>query len=295
MVIKNARLYRVTKSIVGHDELEEGRHHPPSALESSSVGWVNPCPHVDSLAYGTSTATMLSMRIDSKIVPGQVLRDAVDERVEKIEREQQRKVGRKEKAELKDLALAALLPVAFIRSTIVSGYLTSDGWLIVDTTSANKAEEFIALLRRCLGSFPAQIASVRNEPARVMTSWLEHGPSDTYTTIGTRCELTEPGEDGGKVKCANMDLSSNEVIDHITSGMLCTAVELQYGDDVKFMLREDMTIRGLKFSGDDLEENADIEDEAARFDADLILMVGYIDTITEWIGREMGGWRVFGE
>ena len=51
-----------------------------------------------------------------------------------------------------------------------------------------------------------------------MTAWLAHRNLPDDFVLGEECELREPGEDGGVVRCRGVDLLSEEVETHLNAG-----------------------------------------------------------------------------
>ena len=91
---------------------------------------------------------MLAARKEEKILPASVIRDALEEQVAQIELEQSRKVSNKEKKQIKDDVTLSLLPKAFTRYQDIFSYIdVTQGWLIIDASSFNKAEELTSYLR----------------------------------------------------------------------------------------------------------------------------------------------------
>ena len=68
-----------------------------------------------------------------------------------------------------------LLPQAFSRHLLQYALIDKQqGWIIVDASSANKADALISLLRDTLGSLPVKPLEVNVAPTFIMTEWLRH-------------------------------------------------------------------------------------------------------------------------
>jgi recombination associated protein RdgC len=218
----------------------------------------------------------------------------VDEKAAVIEQEQDRKVRRREREAIKDDVVQDCLPRAFTRTSHVFAILdVQANWLLVDTSSAGRAEELTTELRECLGSFPLLLPEAANSPSAVMTSWLQFGNLPEGLSIGDECELRDLGEDGAIVRCRRQDLSSDEVQAHLEAGKRVTRLSLHYNDELSFVMPEDLNLRRLRFSDQMLGSNEDIdsEDAAARFDADYVLMTEmlapFFDRLLGYFGGEL--------
>ena len=209
-----------------------------------------------------------------------------------IETDQARKVYRKERLTLKDEIIQDCLPRAFTRSSGVYAYIDAKaGWVFVDAASAGRAEELLNLLRECIGSFPVLLPQVNNAPVTTMTNWLVHRNLPDDFTLGDECELREPGEEGGVVRCRGVDLLSEEVETHLNAGKQVARLSLGWDERLSLVLGEDLCLRRLKFAEELMKENEDIPeaDDAARLDADFALMADAISSLQERVIALFGG------
>ncbi len=300
MFFKNARIFRFTKPFsITAEQLEEklsaDAFVPCGPQETVRMGWASPLGrHSDMLVHNSNGYFLICLQVQEKILPSSVVNDFVNERCEAIEDEQDRKVRRKERAEIKEQVMLELLPQAFHKNRKVYGYLSMvDGCLVVDASSANAAEGFASYLRKSLGSLPIRPIAVEQSPAFTFTGWL-NGSIDVpgNVALGSDCWLTDPSEDGGKVIARGLDLQGDDVRSHIDAGMQATKVALVFDDNVFFCLDADLAITRLKFS-EEIQEpvnDIDADDELSRFDASFTIMAiemsGLITGLLEALGGE---------
>ncbi len=298
MWFKNIRAYRLTSPFdLQAEKLEEklsGRGFQPCAKsQAQSLGWVAPLgEESESLVHAANGRLLLCARREEKLLPATVVREQLEEKIAAIESEQARKVYRKERLSLKDEIVQDCLPRAFTRSSRIFLYLDPRAnWLFVDSASAARAEEVLNLLRDCIGSFPVLLPQVNNAPTAVMTGWLAHRNLPEEFELGSECELREPGEDGGVVRCRGVDLLSEEVETHLNAGRQVVRLALNWDERVALVLAEDLCLRRLKFAEELMKENEDIPeaDQAARLDADFALMSDAISSLQERIITLFGG------
>jgi recombination associated protein RdgC len=109
--------------------------------------------------------------------------------------------------------------------------------------------------------------------------------------LGEDCELREPGEDGGVVRCRGVDLLSEEVETHLHAGKQVARLSLLWEDRLSLVLAEDLVLRRLKFSDELMKENEEIPeaDMAARLDADFALMSEALSTLQDRVLSLFGG------
>lgn len=297
MWFRNLQLYRLTETFgldaeALHEALTEKVFKPCGGLDTHSVGWSSPLgKHSDLLVHAANGRLMICQRREDRILPSAVVREALNEKVEEIEAEEARPVGRKEKTRLKDEIIVDLLPRAFTRSSHLYAYIDPKaGWIVVDSGTPKKAEEMLSLLRETLGSLKIKPVAVSNAPAMVMTRWLENGTPPPFT-VTDECELKEPVENGGIIRGRKLDLGSDEVQSHLEAGKQVTRLGVEWNERVSCLLCDDLSIKRLRFLDLVMEEAAEVEadDAAARFDADFTLMAAELNQLIPAVVDAFGG------
>ena len=300
MWFKNIRAYRLTSPFTLSPEqlgeqLAQRGFEPCAKSQALSLGWVPPLGESGedgALVHAAAGRMLLKLKREEKLLPSTVVRELLDEKVADIEAGQARKVYRKERLTLKDEIVQDCLPRAFSRSSAIHAYIdTRANWIFVDAASANRAEELLNLLRECIGSFPVLLPQVNNAPVAVMTGWLLHRNLPQDFELGDECELREPGEEGGVVRCRGVDLLSEEVETHLHAGKQVARLSLGWDERLQLVLAEDLCLRRLRFADELMKENEDIAegDDAARLDADFALMADAIGSLQERILTLFGG------
>lgn len=299
MWFRNARIFRFTKPFdISAEALEEklqaDAFKPCGPQETTRQGWVPPLgKHGDQLVHSANGYHLIALRKEEKILPGPVVKEAVEERAEAIEVEQGRKVRKKEKEEIKEQVMLEMLPQAFSRNRRCFAYLApQDGVLVVDAGSAKQAEDLASTLRKSLGSLPVRPPAVEQAPAFTFTGWLNESIDHPATIVlGSECELKDPSEDGGVVRCKGLDLKADEIRNHLETGMQVTKLALTWDDNVSFVLDEELGIRRLKF-GETLQDQldgVDADDAMAKFDAAFTIMTLELSRLIPGLLEALGG------
>src|SRR5690554_2140394 len=299
MWFKNIYFYRFTKPFnLASEELEaklaDARFRPGGSQDLAQSGWVPPLGrHGVQFVHETNGYRMLCLNREDKILPSSVIKEIVQEKITEIEETQMRKVGRKEREELKDQVMTELLPQAFKRSQTTYGYIaTQDGFLVINAGSPKKADEFSSQLRQALGSLPIRMPMVKQSPSDIMTQRLTgERPLPTGFELQDECELREPGENAGIVRCKGCDLQSEEVQAHLEAGKRAVKLALNWEEKISFVIDEDLTLKRLRF-GDVLQEqslDSGAEDAAARFDADFAILSLELSRLLPEILEAFGG------
>ncbi len=296
MWFRNLQIYPLTESFTLtaeelHEAFQDKAFKPCQGLDKHRIGWTSPLgKNSDQLVHGTNGKLMFCMRREDRILPASVIRDAMEEKVDEIEAREARTVGRKEKKDIKDEVIIDLLPRAFTKSSLNYAYIDVENkWVILNCATASKAEEILTLIRDTLGSFKVKPLAVSTSPSATMTDWVKNtAPADVDVT--DECELKEPVENGGVIRIRGVDLGSEEVQQHLSSGKIVSKLAFEWQDRLSCVLVEDLSIKRLKFLDLVMEEAADIEvdDEMMRFDADFSLMSlelsRFIPVLCEYLG-----------
>lgn len=263
---------------------------PCGSQDLRSGGFIAPAAHApDLLCIDSSGALLVALKTQEKVLPGSVLREWVDEKVADIETAEMRKVGKKEKKELKEAAQQELLPRAFSRSRVCRALIDPEaGWVLVEASTASRAEEMLTALRGALETLPTRLLRTQVEPSTLMTAWLEHGAGEGFT-VDADCELRSPEDGGAVVRCVRQDLGADEVQAHLAAGKIVSKLALTYADRVSFVLGDKHELKRIAFL-DVLQDEMKEEGSAdAMFDAALFLMVREFRELLQALLEALGG------
>lgn len=299
---KNALIYRLSREITIVEEhtiadlaekLEPFRFSPCGSQDMAKSGWVSPLgQYSDQLFHFVSGHLLLVIRREEKIIPRPTITDELNKKIAKLESEQARRLKKTEKDSLRDEVLHSLLPRAFSRNTIIRIWVnTADNLVIVDASSARRAEDALALLRKTLGSLPVVPLTMEEPCELTMTEWVRSGSAPNGFNLGDEVEIKAVLEAGGIGRFKQQDLVSDEIHTHIEAGKVVTKLYLDWQDRIRFTLCDDVSIKRIKFADEIVSQNDDIdrEDVAQRFDADFILMTGEMSTLISDLTKALGG------
>lgn len=297
MWFKNLHIYRFLQTFTLsadalHEQLSKVTFQHCGKMDMESMGWVPPLGREsESLVYSANNCITFTARKEEKILPASVVREFVNEKVEEIETQQMRKVRKREKDEIREEVLFDLVPRAFTRSTYLSAYIdVTHNWLLVDTPSRKKAEEFVSFLRTTVDSLPVVLPQVQSTPAKVMTQWLikeNECPSDF--DLADACILAD--QEGAVVNCKRQDLLAEEIHGHLEAGKLVTRLALEWNDRLGFILDDELVIRRLQLL--DLVQaqlnDTSTETPTQRFEADFAIMTLELAALIKRLFEVFGG------
>jgi len=290
MWFKNLKIYRLTESLkLDEDNLQnqltENGFRPCGSTELASMGWTSPLGQGESLYHAAGGNFWFSLRKQEKILPAAVVNAELDDKVAEIESTTGNSVGKKAKQDLKQEITHKLLPQAFTKLSDTHGFVVpSENLVFIDASADGKAETFLAMLRKTLGSLPV-VPLARRSIANELTDWLvsDNWPRDIE--LLEEGEFKDPSESGSIVRVKNQDLFADEIRAHLDSGKQLHKVALAWKETLTAIIQEDLTVKRLKFSDVMCEENDDIpkEEFAARADADFALMAGELTKLANWL------------
>lgn len=297
MWFKNTIFYRFTEPQTFSesqltDALQTQIFSPCRSQELSSYGWVPPHPALDDLLFNTSGVFLVCAQREEKILPATVIKRQLDERVTTLEREQARKIYRKEKLQLKDEIILDLLPRAFSRfQTTCALLIPGANLILIDSANHKRAEELLNLLRNSLGSLPVALPDVHISPATVMSQWLEQKSlPEGFRALDT-CELQDGRDEGGTIRIKGEALDADEVIAHIETGKQVVKLALNWEDHLNFTLQQDLALKQIKATDtltEAMNEEA-AEDPLTRLDADLSRLVLEYQRLIPALLKAFGG------
>lgn len=298
MWFKNLQVYRFTKPFTMTPEelaadLQEHAFQPCGSQDLSRYGWVPPLGHQGTeYIHTVGGYIMICAKRQDKVLPAAVINEQLEEQILEIKTQEGRALGRKERQNMKEELMFSLLPKAFTRSSQQFAYIApKEGLLVVNAASSKRAEEMLSYLRDTIGSVPVIPLTANNMPQHVMTDWLKKGLAPKAFELGHECELRDPSDEGGVIRCKHQDLSSTDINNHLQSGMYVSKLGLLWQGGIEFVVDDQLAIKRLAFD-DIIQEKAglDAQDAAEQFDVDFSIMTlelsAFIAAVMEAFGGE---------
>lgn len=280
MWFKNLRVYRLTEKLsytpeLLDESLAKFEFQPCGKLDPIKYGWVPPLGREGvQFAHAAGGCMMMCAKKQEKVIPSAVINEVLEERIVEINTSESRHVGRAEKQTLKDDVIFTLMPKALAKSSLDYAYIdTNHQLMIVNSSSASRAEQLISALREALGSIKLIPLTPLNPAQDVLTSWVRTGSTPKEIELGEECELKSL-RDGRIIRCKNQDLTADEITQHIESGMHVTKLAIQWNNAISCIIDEEMSFKRIKYD-DAIYERADdgsADSKAQQFDQDFSVM-----------------------
>ena len=297
MWFKNLRLYRLTETWEHtledlNEALANFCFNPCGSLDPIKYGFVEPLGrHGSEYIHVTNGYIMVCAKKQEKILPSSVINEHLEEKALAISEAEARSVGRKERQTLKDEIIFSLMPKAFTRSSLDFAYIApQEKLIVVNSSSAKRAEDLLSKLREALGSLRCIPITAKNLPTQVMTQWMQSGDAPHQFELGEECEL-QGGKDGRVIRCKKQDLTADEIRNHITSGMYVNKIALTWKESIHCIIDDQLAVKRVKFD-DVISEKANErnpESKAEQFDADFAIMSGELKNFIEALLAAFGG------
>ena len=280
MWFKNMQIFQLEKpftydpSTLEH-ELKQLIFQPCAKSLPVSFGWVPPLGDEQApLVHAENGHLIFCMQVEEKLLPPAILRSEHADRVKEIETRQERKLYRDEKLRLKEELYHTLLTRAFSRHQKVYAYIdTKAGYLIVDTTSKNRVEQFLGLFTKCVESYAIFSPEVTS-PTTLMTRWLKEQACPAGLTAAYNCALQNADNELSTARFTHQDLLGDGVQKFLRQGAQVTQMTFIWRDQIQFTLKNNFSVNGLKFLEGVQDQRNDSMSETAeeRFATDFTIM-----------------------
>lgn len=301
-MFKNVTIYRIAPGWDASLEdmeaaLDAARFVPCGASQDKSVGWVEPRGEAHGpLVESVAGQRILKFQIETKGVPGSVVRKKAQEEADHIEATTGRKPGKKETKALREDALLALLPQAFSREMNAWVWIDlKNGWLVTDASSQGKLDELVTALVRAFDGLAITLLQTAVTPQTAMTQWLSATTPDEWPggfAVERECELKSGDEEKSSVKFTRHNLATDEVRQHIAEGKLPTRLAMSWEGRIGFMLTESLQLKKINFLEGVFDGRPDEGENG--FDTDVALSTGELQKLLPELIEALGGEMAFG-
>ncbi|MCX8585767.1 MULTISPECIES: recombination-associated protein RdgC [unclassified Gilliamella] len=279
---KNAIIYQLNNDNLLDKQtienaLKSALFSPCGNLDTTKMGWVSPYDdnNLDDFIIDMQGHLLLKIKKETKILPAPVIKQALNEKIDKQEKALSRKLSKNEKATLKDEVMIDLMPRAFSKYNYYWLWIDIENKrIIIDCSSFKLAEDILAILRKELGALALTPLSIEKPLEKIMTTWVREKLSFPPFILGDEAELKDPLEGNGIISCKNQDITSDEMLVHLDSGKWVTKLKIIDERGINFIINPDLTLKRIKFDSVILDENEDIGSDEfdKRLEADFYIM-----------------------
>lgn len=222
----------------------------------------------------------------------QVIKRELKLKTDKIEFEQQRKVYKKERDQLKDEIVQQLLPRAFVLARRTPAIIdTQRGVIWVGSGTAKAAEDLLSTLRECLGSLPIRPYQVKIAPSASFTDWVREGKCPQDFHLLDLALFEDTSEDGGKVGMIRQDLTGEATQMVVAEGKIATKIAIAYQDKVSFVVNDKLQFTSIRFEDLLADQAAQVggDDAHGQLEASALITGRTLRDMLEELSLNLGG------
>ena len=292
-MFKNLTIYRISDSWHADlEQLEEAlskqQFEACAPTQERSVGWIPPRGEEHgALVEAVNGQWVMHQLFEAKILPGDVLKRAVQEKIAQIEAREGRKPGKNEKQEIKDECRYDLLPKAFTKRGGLWVWIDPKAkMLVLDTSSQSSADEVVTMLVEASPGFAVSLIDTQTSPQAAMANWLHTHDAPTGFSIERECELKSSDESKAVVRYNRHSLDIDEIREHINQGKMPTKLSMTWDDRVSFVLTDGLQLKKVTLLDVVMEDQA--QDDAG-FDADIAIVTGEFSQLIPDVIEALGG------
>lgn len=264
---------------------------PCGPTQMQSEGWLPPRgqPHAP-LVESIAGHRLMRYRIETKRVPGAVVKRELQARCAQIEATEGRQPGRREQRDLKEAIVQELLPMAFAQSVDVQVWMDMGaGRIAFDSTTTKRVDAVVTALVRALDGLRVEPLQTILSPAAAMAGWLGAEAADwpAHFAPGRDVELKGDGDSPAVVRFTRHVLDTEDMRRHLAQGKRPTKLALDWDGRVAFVLTDSAQLRRLAFQDGVFEDND--AGEADGFDTDAAIATGELSALIGDLIAALGG------
>lgn len=259
--------------------------------QPESAGWVEPRGEKHgALLEGVGEHLVLKLCSETRPVPGSVVKEQLNARLEKIEAETGRRPKGKAAREIKEEIVHELLPRAFPkRSTTLVWIDLKARRVLIGAASAKKADTVVTRLVDLFGGLRLVPLQTELSPATAMAAWLSEKQAPAGFSVDRECELKQPDSEKAAVRYARHTLEIDELGEHIKQGKLPTQLAMTWNSRVSFVLTDTLALKKIKLLDVVLEGNSPADGADSGFDADVAITTGELQRLLPDLIAALGG------
>lgn len=291
MWFRNLQAYRITSGNITLNSLEEAlsQHALQQCMqmEMQSRGWVVPREEQQNFVHAYGQQWLIALGVEKKLLPAGVINQHAKNRITQIEQMQGYKPGKKQIRDIKEATIIELLPRAFTQCHKTYAWIDAvKNRLVIDTASANKAEEFVEALIKSVHGFTLAPLETKISPSSAMTRWLSGDDLPSIFTIDRDCELQGMNDEKATVKYTHHVLDADETARHIRAGKKVIKLAMTWNSKISFVLHDNLQLRRIA-PQDILKEPTESTEEL--FASDFAIMTGEMSQLITDVIEALGG------
>lgn len=279
-LIKSAIVYKasIPSSDLLEAHLKERAFAECMELQLRSIGFVP--PNDEGLVQDFPGGFAFRVRIDEKVIPAAAVKAEVQKQILAVRQQTGRKVGKSERAEIKQQVMTDLCSRALVttKASVTCFYDTSREHLIVATSSKSTSDQCVSLLVDAVGSVKTEtinVSEVKHGLTTRLTNWLS-GNEDAFADFQPAGNVTLAAQDRKIViKMLGLESARAGINEAVSRGSQVTSIGMS-SRGVEFKLTSDFHFKSVHFVEHELPE-----EEESLWAADASAQVCKVSMLVE--------------
>ncbi len=295
-MFKNIILYRIADEWKGElADIDAGLKsmlfQPCGATQDQAMGWAPPRGEAHgALVESVAGQWILRLQIETKILPSSVVKQAAQDRADRIEAGSGKRLSRMAIRDLREQTMMELLPRAFSKRSSVPIWINPEArYVVIEASSPAKADEVALLLISSIDGFGISPLQAQKSVATCMASWLMSFDPPSRFDLDRECELKAIDETQALVRYTRHNIEIEEVKRHVQNGKMPTKLALTWSSRVSFLLTDALQIKKIKLLEAVMEGNESQDEGEDHFDADVAIMTGELARMIPDVIEALGG------
>lgn len=216
---------------------------------------------------------LLTCELQKKLIPASVVNKELKIRSEKIQQDQDYKIGKKQLRDLKETILNEFYAKAFVTSKFINVWINlTCNFLCIETTSQTIADDVITRLIRDLG-YSGNYIETEVMPSELMRKIILADENTAPFSAGRSCVL-EDTRDNKSIQYKNEELYTDEIRHYLSNGKAPQKLEIYFkGGSAIFTLDSGMVLSKISIP-DIVQQSNDFGTDEDYFDNEFTIRSG---------------------
>lgn len=296
-LFKAATAYRLVNPEITFGGLSD---HPIEELapgQISRVGWESPnsgdVPWFSFSSNGHQYTLLCMVIIEKKLKPAAINRELAI-RIKKIESDEGRTVGRKQRIDIKEEIIFENLPTAMTEESRIYAYFDwHHNMMVIDQNSVPKCDLFTKSLRKAIGSLAVEPLRSASLPEHVMLSWMDDNSQPSHIKLCGDAVFKNPTDLSQTVRVKHVEVDGAGVKGIIEDGMVPQELSLRWSlsetSTVNFVVTDSVVLKSIKFSDDLIHSDLEYEDAEQEYAAAMLINCQTITSVVNGCFELFGG------
>lgn len=276
----------VINSVFKEDHLFKGILESQQIFADGFINYTDSNTDVEQQQY-VQVENLLAIKLKTveKSIPSAYVKEKVAEEIKNVESREHRKVGRKEKHDIKQSIIDSLLPHAFQKANIIEMIFDfNNHYLFVNSTSDKVLDYTISKLIDAFKDVPnleAQPLSFDSDSLfgmimknKIIEDWFDSSSNDTELTLDNSCmiEVFQSESVSPNIRVKDIDLQSEDILNLLRDGCrLVSSINLKLGENISFTVNEKLKFSNMKNANADVKFDSN-EETIQQFNESKLLL-----------------------